>query len=831
MTQHFPLLADAASRTTFEFGRIQSNADWILPILATVFFLAFVRLMYRRDAVELSPWLGWLLTGFRAVVVLVLLVLYLQPQWRSQREEVQNSRAILMVDTSLSMGLTDAETAAAPEAASRAQQVARGLDESDFLQRLREVHDVVVMQFDEEIRRAASLEKQVPESTPDATGRNPNNPAGRVETAKDQPEQRPDWQQLLAPTGTETRIGQSLRQLIYEHRNSPTAGIILFSDGGQNAGSSPEEAIESAKEAKIPIFAVGMGSKRPPGNVRVYELEIPERTQPGDPCTIAGLIQAQGMAGKPVTVQLLVRPADRDAAGQPGTGKLADREQLILGSDGDVVPVKFELTPSEPGRRTVCLRVLAPRSDTNPNDDFQESEMEVVDRKTRVLLFARGPTREYRFLRTMLFRDGSTKADVFLQSGRPGMSQEADAILDDFPATREEMFAYDCVVAIDPEWKQLSAGQVDLVEQWIAEQAGGLIAIAGPVFAGESLNGWVQDKSPAMAEVRSLYPVQFQRRFSVLESGTYAGKEPWPLEFTREGLEAEFLWLDDTSTANQRAWAEFAGIYGYYPVKGPRAGATVYATFSDPQIMQEGNRPVFLAGQFYGSGRSLYLGSGEMWRLRQVDPAYFERFYTKLIRHVSQGRLLRQSSRGVLMVDRDRHLLGSTVQIRAQLTNAQWEPLAATEVPLEVFQPDGSVQTLALSPDPSREGMFNGQLTVLDEGPYRLELPVPQSGERLLRRIQVALPDLERQNPRLNDNLLIRIAEQSQGRYYEGLDPALVPTAPENVAGMLKDRTRTIIRTAAPDKRWEELWRQWMMFGLCGLLFSEWLIRRLVKLA
>jgi hypothetical protein len=38
------------------------------------------------------------------------------------------------------------------------------------------------------------------------------------------------------------------------------------------------------------------------------------------------------------------------------------------------------------------------------------------------------------------------------------------------------------------------------------------------------------------------------------------------------------------------------------------------------------------------------MGSGELWRLRGIDVGYFERLYTQLVRHVSQGRLLRGSS-------------------------------------------------------------------------------------------------------------------------------------------------------------------------------------------
>ena len=56
-----PLWAADAIRTTFEWGRIQSNADWILPIGVCIAILLFVRYMYRRDSVELRPVWGWLL--------------------------------------------------------------------------------------------------------------------------------------------------------------------------------------------------------------------------------------------------------------------------------------------------------------------------------------------------------------------------------------------------------------------------------------------------------------------------------------------------------------------------------------------------------------------------------------------------------------------------------------------------------------------------------------------------------------------------------------------------------------------------------------------------
>jgi hypothetical protein len=184
----------------------------------------------------------------------------------------------------------------------------------------------------------------------------------------------------------------------------------------------------------------------------------------------------------------------------------------------------------------------------------------------------------------------------------------------------------------------------------------------------------------------------------------------------------------------------------------------------------------------------------------------------------------------VLLVERDRYLLGNSVEVRAQLTNAQLEPLAATEVAMQVIEPDGAARTVTLRPDPSRVGTFAGRFTVTKEGVYRLELPVPQSEvERLTRRIQVNIPDLERENPERNDALLGKLAQGTEGKYYVGLDAAFGATGP--LVDQLPDRTKTIVLTAVADRLWEQTWLAWMMYLVCGLLCVEWTIRRLAKLA
>jgi hypothetical protein len=805
------LAAEPVVRHRFEWGRIQSNSDWVLPIVVALAIVLFVRHVYRRDAEELPRVWGWLLTALRTLTFYGLLILYLQPQWRTEREETRDSRVLLVVDTSLSMRQTDHENGQG-SALSRSGQIARALANSDLLAQLRRTHEVVVYGFDQELRRLATLEKQPARETP-AASRAPL-----------------DWEKLLRPVGTETRLGEALRQLIGNEQHNPIAGVVLVTDGGQNAGPAPEAVLPAAREARIPVFAIGMGSDRPPSNVRVSDLSVPLRAYPGDRYTVTGYVQAQRMAGRVVTVELLGRDVPDGPGKSASPPSVEATERVTLGGDGEVVAVPVDLIPDRIGRRTLTFRVQAPPDDQNSDDNQREADVEIVDRKNQVLLMAGGPGRDYQFLRSMLYRDRSVTLDLWLQSARQGASQECRKLLDAFPTTREAMYAYDCVVALDPDWQALSAAQIDLLEKWVAEQGGGLIVAPGSVNAGKAVAGWLQD--PRLGKIRALYPVEFERNVS-FEGSTAVAKDPWPLEFSREGLETQFLWLGDTAPASQQVWTAFPGVYSCFPVRGPKPAASVLAYYFDPRMGRSGQALPYFVGQFYGSGRVFYMGGAEMWRLRQVDNGAFERFYTKVIRHVSQGRLLRGSPRGVLLVGQEQgYLLGSVVEVRAQLTTAQFDPLEAPRVPLDVFQPNGARQTVELRADATRPGTFAGHFLVTQEGTYRLELALPDAGQqRLTRRVQVKLPDLELQNPQRHDALLARLARATGGRYYVGLEPALATTSPVALAHQLKDRTKTVILTAAPNPRDEQRWLAVLMYSLCGLLCVEWLIRRLLKLA
>lgn len=638
-----------------------------------------------------------------------------------------------------------------------------------------------------------------------------------------------DWQAELAPRGAETRLGDALRFIVERQRGGPLAAIVVISDGNSNAGVDVASIVPRAADAEFSLHVIGVGSDRLPANAQVIDLEAPQRVFPGDKFTLTGYLKLQNLPVKSVSAQLFSSAKD-------GSEERKEDEQLVDVDDtGKLKVVSFTLTPEEQGTRIYRLRVPLITGEVEEKDNEKSAKVEIVTRKTKVLLVAGGPTREFIFLRNQLFRDKESTVDVLLQSARPGISQDANQVLAKFPDNPDDLFAYDCIVGFDPDWESLDELQIKTLERFVAEKAGGLIVVAGPVFTPQ----WSSRRrgDPKIDTVKSLYPVVFFSQGSAsLSMGRFASDKPWPLAFTREGKEAQFLWLDDDSSRSERAWQQFEGVYGYYAVKDPKPGAQILARFSDPDTAIDGDLPVYLATQFFGSGRVLFQASGEMWRVRAVDDTYFEQYYTKLIRWATEGRLLRDSSRGVLLVDKDRCSIGDSVAIRAVLQDSQFKPLQQNEVQAVVVSPQGARTPLILKrmKDAARDGLYSQQITVTSEGDYRIELQVPGAADQLLvQEVRVKLPTLETERPQRNDPLLTSLASGTKGKYYLGFSEALQknPQGAGTLAAAIEPRDQVTVLSGVPDRIFEKQLMVWLMGLICGFLCLEWLLRRLWKLA
>jgi len=338
--------------------------------------------------------------------------------------------------------------------------------------------------------------------------------------------------------------------------------------------------------------------------------------------------------------------------------------------------------------------------------------------------------------------------------------------------------------------------------------------------------------------LRDLTPVVLDVRGSaLLAAGRVEGESVWPLTITPDGRQMEFLWLTDEAQSSLELWQSFPGVHTYYSAYELKPGAKALALFSDPTAAAGGQQPIYLASQFYGAGRVVFQGGGEMWRLRGLGDQYFDRYYTKLVRWVSQGRLLLDSDRGVLLVDREEAVQGEQVSVRAVLKNELYEPLVQNEVVARLIDPQGLNVPLVLRPlsDGSQPGVYTGQFPILVPGVYRIQLQLGGlSSEQFLQtQVRARAPKLEMQIVERHDALLSQMAAETGGKYWVGCSAAAVAHSDEQL-GLVSEiapQDQVAYAPGAPDREFQLRWLGWLMTWIASSLSLEWLSRRVHRLA
>mgnify|MGYP004300723421 CR=1 FL=1 len=124
------LLWAQTEQTYHQFTRLQSLSEgwhWLLLVGICSLIMTFVILMYRRDCVELPRGTSLALMFLRSVAYFGILFFFLNLEKLTEQTLTKNSRAMVLIDTSQSMGLRDGQTADNPTNSSRLDLVAEEL--------------------------------------------------------------------------------------------------------------------------------------------------------------------------------------------------------------------------------------------------------------------------------------------------------------------------------------------------------------------------------------------------------------------------------------------------------------------------------------------------------------------------------------------------------------------------------------------------------------------------------------------------------------------------------------------------------------------------------
>jgi hypothetical protein len=209
--------------------------------------------------------------------------------------------------------------------------------------------------------------------------------------------------------------------------------------------------------------------------------------------------------------------------------------------------------------------------------------------------------------------------------------------------------------------------------------------------------------------------------------------------------------------------------------------------------------------------------SGEAsWRWRMMAPSTdrsYETFWRQAIRWLAST-----APDPVSLSATGGTTPGETVQIDTTIRNEAFQPIRDASVAISVSGPADSTHEFHPALTDADAGMYRAEFRPEQPGVYRVRAEARHAGKVLgtpEEWLLVGGADMELADPRLNEDVLRRLATASGGRYL-----------PATSAGELSALLTSRAPEPAPARR-RDLWHNgWLFTVLIALLCGEWIVRR-----
>ncbi len=617
----------------------------------------------------------------------------------------------------------------------------------------------------------------------------------------------------LTAKGQVTAIGTAFDDLAQRHATSHLAGMVMFSDFGQNNGPAPVGGPASpVAKLGVPIYTVGIGPQTAVD--LATELELPRQLKRAERQEIKVILRQSGLEGRRAKVTLSAHRKSGDDAGDEVT-PIGQREVVLAGPASEL---RFDFVPRETGRFDFRADVDHLEGEVVDQGNHAHREAMVIDDFLRLMFVEYEPTWEWRFIKEVFHRDplvGMRGFRTFLRSSDPQVRTNNPLFLASLTPKRSEFLANDVIFLGDMPATALNERFCELTKEFVTQFGGGLVIISGPRFGPGQL---------AETALADILPVV------VDPAARLRDESPFQMQLTLEALKYRFMQLgesDESGDASRRAWDNMGPLPWYQPVKWKHPLATVLAEHpTDLTTDGRAHQPLIAVREFPSGGKVVYLGFDETWRLRRrFGELYYRQFWGQMIQHIGLSNHIGLEKRFVVATDKLQYQPDDRVRLTVTAYDANFEPLTAEKLPqhqltAELLSPtraDGiATESQTLSIASKSDGVFEIEFPVLISGGYRIRVndPITNAPKELTFRVVNLSP--ERQTAVRNTQLQEQIAAESNGRSY---DLETVYRLPDEIN--LRPIQETSTKVFA-------VWNTWLCFALgVVLMLGEWLGRKL----
>src|SRR6266704_5623991 len=501
------------------FQLVGSPAWFILFIIAAA---AGAYYAYRNVTGE--KWSAGIV-ALRALTFTILAFIFLRPVLNISTVLPQESYVAVVIDNSESMKIKD------DGQVSRSEQLQKQLETTNFFKRLSDKFKVRMYRFDRDAERIEHM--------------------GRMNYS-----------------GKRTRF-ESATDLLYQELGTvPLSGVVLITDGVDNASQQWTEALSRLEARHIPFYTVGVGTENITRDAEIVKVAAPRETLKESTAVVDVSYRSHGFSGRKATMYV---------------GENAEKSIDL--------PVKNE------GTRLFSFTLPA-QDDRIPANNTLDALVEIKNDHPQILYIEGEPRWEFKFLRRAIQDDPNIRLVTLLRSSqnkfyRQGIDKE-EMLAEGFPKKRDELFQYKGLIFGSIESTFFTQDQLKMVVDFVSNRGAGFLMMGGrnSFFGGRYENSPLADILPVQLSPADRTPIIGKLKFAVTDYG-----RTHPL-----------MRLSPDANSNTKQWSDLPSLNDFNKTLDAKIGAIVLAR--GQAELKSGADPILLAYQRYGRGRAMALTSG-----------------------------------------------------------------------------------------------------------------------------------------------------------------------------------------------------------------------------
>ena len=607
----------------------------------------------------------------------------------------------------------------------------------------------------------------------------------------------PSEPEAVRPEGRRSDLTGALQAVQERYQGQSVVGVVVISDGGDTGAHDAGVALD---ESAPPVYAIGVGARQLEHDREVLSVTAGQAALAESVVTLETAVVSHGFGTLPIPVRVLQdgRPIQVRRVTPPG--------------DGSPVREVFQVSPKADAATLYTVEIPTDPSELVPENNSRSVLVRPPGRQRKVLLIEGAPGHEHSFLKRAWLSDPGIDLDSVVRKGQndrgqdtfyvQGAASRMAALSSGYPLEREALFMYDAVVLGNVEASFCTPAQLTMTAEFVARRGGGLLALGARSFAGRGFGG---------TPVADVFPVELGDRGSRVRPVAPASFEPNKLQLTSDGETHPVMQIGSSRADSRRRWQAAPALAATATFGGPKPGASILAV----TVAGSGWRPMVVV-QRYGSGRAMVFTGEAAWRWKMMlpsnDPTY-DMFWRQAIRWLSTAALDQ-----VMVTTAGGTAAGDLITLDVVARDGEFRPVLDASITARVTDPGGATRELHPALADGASGRYTAEIRPDSTGVYHVQIEAQRGSEVLGRTedwILVGGADLELADPRLNEQVLRRVAAATGGQVLDAGDLG-------RLLGLLQARAPAPTPPTARDV-WHTIWA---FLLVVALLSCEWTLRR-----